>query len=137
MIELLSAIQRQADAYSAEELHEKLRVYNVKSPSNKENSLTFPFPFNLMFRTTIGPEGTSVGFLRPETAQGLFVNFRYKFIYNAHKMKVSAPRVLIIVYVINYSSCRNNIFDDKKLSGGFIFPDTRSYHTFFVYLFFN
>jgi glycyl-tRNA synthetase len=71
--------QRQADAYSAEELHEKLKTYGVKSPSNKDNELTFPFPFNLMFRTTIGPEGTSVGYLRPETAQGLFVNFRFVF----------------------------------------------------------
>ena len=50
--------------------------YNVKSPSNPDNDLTTPFPFNLMFKTTIGPEGTSVGYLRPETAQGLFVNFR-------------------------------------------------------------
>jgi glycyl-tRNA synthetase len=53
-----------------------LLKYNVKSPSNGQNNLTKPFPFNLMFKTTIGPEGTSVGFLRPETAQGLFVNFR-------------------------------------------------------------
>jgi glycyl-tRNA synthetase len=54
-----------------------LKKYNVKSPSNPENELTPPFPFNLMFKTTIGPEGTNVGYLRPETAQGLFVNFRY------------------------------------------------------------
>jgi glycyl-tRNA synthetase len=70
-------IQRQADAFTATELHAMLLQYKVKSPSNPENSLTEPFPFNLMFKTTIGPEGTAVGFLRPETAQGLFVNFRY------------------------------------------------------------
>ena len=69
-------IQRQADAFSSEELHQMLLKYGVKSPSNGQNALTEPFPFNLMFKTTIGPEGTSVGFLRPETAQGLFVNFR-------------------------------------------------------------
>lgn len=69
--------QRQADAFSAEELHEMLLKYNVKSPANGVNALTKPFPFNLMFKTTIGPEGTSVGYLRPETAQGLFVNFRW------------------------------------------------------------
>ena len=69
-------LQRQADAFTAEELHAMLNKYDVKSPSNGENELTTPFPFNLMFKTTIGPEGTSVGFLRPETAQGLFVNFR-------------------------------------------------------------
>ncbi len=68
--------QRQADAYDAEELHQMLNKYNVKSPTNNQNNLTKPFPFNLMFKTTIGPEGTHVGFLRPETAQGLFVNFR-------------------------------------------------------------
>lgn len=68
--------QRQADAFDAEELHQMLLKYNVKSPSNNQNNLTKPFPFNLMFKTTIGPEGTQVGFLRPETAQGLFVNFR-------------------------------------------------------------
>ena len=59
-----------------------LQQYNVKSPSSSKekgaapNELTKPFPFNLMFKTSIGPEGTSVGYLRPETAQGLFVNFR-------------------------------------------------------------
>jgi len=40
------------------------------------NDLTDPFPFNLMFATSIGPSGTQQGFLRPETAQGIFVNFR-------------------------------------------------------------
>jgi len=69
-------MQRQADAYDAEELYAMLMKYNTKSPTNPENNITTPFPFNLMFKTTIGPEGTQVGFLRPETAQGLFVNFR-------------------------------------------------------------
>ena len=70
-------IQRQADAFSENELHDMLQRYGAKSPSNPLHGLTKPFPFNLMFRTTIGPEGTAVGYLRPETAQGLFVNFRY------------------------------------------------------------
>ena len=69
-------IQRQADAFSETELHDMLLRYGAKSPTNPTHSLTKPFPFNLMFRTTIGPEGTAVGYLRPETAQGLFVNFR-------------------------------------------------------------
>lgn len=69
-------IQRQADAFDSEELYNMLMKYNTKSPTNPENNITKPFPFNLMFKTTIGPEGTSVGYLRPETAQGLFVNFR-------------------------------------------------------------
>jgi glycyl-tRNA synthetase len=72
----MCVVQRQADAFDATALDAMLKKYNVKSPSNGVNELTFPFPFNLMFKTTIGPEGTSVGYLRPETAQGLFVNFR-------------------------------------------------------------
>lgn len=39
--------------------------------------LTEPRQFNLMFRTSIGPveESASVAYLRPETAQGIYVNF--------------------------------------------------------------
>ncbi len=35
-------------------------------------------PFNLMFKTFVGPveDDTSVAYLRPETAQGIFVNFK-------------------------------------------------------------
>jgi glycyl-tRNA synthetase len=91
--EALQLIQRQADAWTAEELFELFKKYNFKSPSNPENNLTMPFPFNLMFKTTIGPEGNSVGFLRPETAQGLFCNFRRLLDYNQAKMPFSAATI--------------------------------------------
>lgn len=48
--------------------------FAVKAPETN-NELTAPFPFNLMFETQIGPTGDFKGFLRPETAQGIFVNF--------------------------------------------------------------
>jgi len=40
--------------------------------------LTEPREFNLMFETTIGPvrEEGAIAYLRPETAQGIFLNFR-------------------------------------------------------------
>jgi glycyl-tRNA synthetase len=40
--------------------------------------LTEPRPFNLMFKTTVGPvaDDTSYAYLRPETAQAIFVNFK-------------------------------------------------------------
>ena len=40
--------------------------------------LTAPRQFNLMFKTTVGPveESGNIAYLRPETAQGTFVNFR-------------------------------------------------------------
>ena len=45
---------------------------------SKESSFTEPKNFNLMFKTNIGAtkEGSNEIYLRPETAQGIFVNFR-------------------------------------------------------------
>jgi glycyl-tRNA synthetase len=85
-------VQRQADAFSPEELDKLLLEYNCKAPSNGE-PFSPSFPFNLMFKTSIGPEGTSVGFLRPETAQGLFVNFRRLLDLNANKMPFAAAQI--------------------------------------------
>jgi glycyl-tRNA synthetase len=45
-----------------------LQKYRVVSPDTK-NELSDPFPFNLMFKTSIGPRGDLTGYLRPETAQ--------------------------------------------------------------------
>jgi glycyl-tRNA synthetase len=52
---------------------------NVLGPDAKElGTLTEPREFNLMFKTYVGALGgeESAAFLRPETAQGIFVNFR-------------------------------------------------------------
>jgi len=84
-------VQRQADAYSPEELDNLLAKYECKGPSGEAYGQSFPF--NLMFKTSIGPEGTSVGYLRPETAQGLFVNFRRLLDLNAQKMPFAAAQM--------------------------------------------
>lgn len=84
-------IQRQADAFTPEEIDELLIKYECVGPSGKPYSPSFPF--NLMFKTSIGPEGTSVGYLRPETAQGLFVNFNRLLNYNAQKMPFAAAQI--------------------------------------------
>ena len=44
----------------------------------KEEDLTDPRQFNLMFKTNVGPidDGTNFGYLRPETAQQIFTNFK-------------------------------------------------------------
>lgn len=44
----------------------------------KADSFTEPRQFNLMFKTVMGPtdEGGSTVYLRPETAQGIYVNYR-------------------------------------------------------------
>lgn len=49
-----------------------------KHPGECEGELTEPRPFNMMFKTQIGPiaDPDSFAYLRPETAQGMFVNFK-------------------------------------------------------------
>ena len=55
---------------------ERFRADQVPENLNKED-LTEPRQFNLMFETNIGPvqNENSAVYLRPETAQGIFVNF--------------------------------------------------------------
>lgn len=84
-------IQRQADAFTTTELDEMLTKYECKTASGEPYSPCFPF--NLMFKTHIGPEGTSVGYLRPETAQGLFCNFRRLLELNTGKMPFAAAQI--------------------------------------------
>ena len=49
-----------------------------KCPECNSKDLTEPRPFNLMFKTNIGPidDGVSFAYLRPETAQQIFTNFK-------------------------------------------------------------
>ena len=54
------------------------QIEDGKCPNCKSTDLTDPRPFNLMFKTAIGPvdDGSSFAYLRPETAQQIFVNFK-------------------------------------------------------------
>lgn len=64
-----------AEGYSNEELTEELRSNNISCPEC-EGELTDVWSFNLMFETSIGPFEGNKGFLRPETAQGIFTSFK-------------------------------------------------------------
>ncbi|HJL58596.1 MAG: glycine--tRNA ligase [Pelagibacteraceae bacterium] len=51
---------------------------NQSCPNCKSKDLTDPRPFNLMFKTSIGPvdDDSAFAYLRPETAQQIFTNFK-------------------------------------------------------------
>lgn len=53
-------------------------IKDGKCPNCGSADLTEPRPFNLMFKTAIGPidDGSSFGYLRPETAQAIFTQFK-------------------------------------------------------------
>ncbi|XP_004250689.1 glycine--tRNA ligase, mitochondrial 1-like [Solanum lycopersicum] len=80
------------DDLSAEQLGAKIKEYGITAPDTK-NPLSDPYPFNLMFQTSIGPSGVSPGYMRPETAQGIFVNFRDLYYYNGNKLPFAAAQI--------------------------------------------
>lgn len=65
-----------ADELTPEQMDVKIKELKLKSPAG--NELTPVRIFNLMFTTQIGPvqDTSALVYLRPETAQGMFVNFK-------------------------------------------------------------
>jgi glycyl-tRNA synthetase len=57
---------------------EQLRAKVLAPGASAPGTLTAPRAFNLMFKTHVGAleDNSSVTYLRPETAQGIFVNFK-------------------------------------------------------------
>lgn len=68
----------QVDGWPADKLEAYIQNNNIPCPSCKNHDFTAIRKFNLMFKTFQGvtEESTNEIFLRPETAQGIFVNFK-------------------------------------------------------------
>lgn len=73
------------DILSPAELDQAFIDHNVKCP-DCGGDLGKVEEFNLMFKTNIGPGSSRIGYLRPETAQGIFVNFNNLYRYNREKL---------------------------------------------------
>lgn len=68
----LNKVQKNEDYYNI------IMKYEIPDPISGTKDWTEVRNFNLMFKTFVGPieDDSSVVFLRPETAQGIFVNFK-------------------------------------------------------------
>eukprot|EP00095_Tigriopus_kingsejongensis_P005100 maker-scaffold161_size295871-snap-gene-1.26 protein:Tk05100 transcript:maker-scaffold161_size295871-snap-gene-1.26-mRNA-1 annotation:"hypothetical protein TcasGA2_TC013782" len=80
------------DNYGAAEMAAIMKEFTIKSPLTNSD-LSEPIEFNLMFQTHIGPTGLLRGFLRPETAQGIFVNFKRLLEFNQGKLPFAAAQI--------------------------------------------
>ncbi|KZC10262.1 PREDICTED: glycine--tRNA ligase [Dufourea novaeangliae] len=80
------------DGMTKGEMAAVLIKFNMKSPISG-NDLTEPIEFNLMFGTQIGPSGLIKGYLRPETAQGIFVNFKRLLAFNQERLPFAAAQI--------------------------------------------
>ena len=65
-----------ADGLTMEQMDEVIAEHGIKSPDG--NPLSKSRTFNMMFKTSVGATESedSVAYLRPETAQGIFTNFK-------------------------------------------------------------
>jgi len=71
---LIKHIVEVPDALSNEEIYRCIQDNDIGCPECG-GRLSEVYEFNLMFKTMIGPGNKMTGYLRPETAQGMFINF--------------------------------------------------------------
>jgi glycyl-tRNA synthetase len=74
------------------ELGELMSANDVRCPACK-GELTEPRRFNLMFKTSIGAGSAKTGYMRPETAQGMFVNFSQIYRFGRERLPVGAVQI--------------------------------------------
>lgn len=82
---LESVLHRSFESLNAEQLTSVVRENDIKCP-NCGGELSDVRYFNLLFETTIGPYTGEKGFLRPETAQGMFTAF--KRVYESYRQRL-------------------------------------------------
>ena len=64
-----------ADGFSEKKINQLIKKHNIKCPECK-GQLEEVAEFNLMFKTNVGSEKGNISYLRPETAQLIFINFK-------------------------------------------------------------
>jgi glycyl-tRNA synthetase len=69
-----------------------IKKYELKNPTTGVEPLP-PVAFNLMFQTSIGPSSNAPGYLRPETAQGQFLNFAKLLEFNNNQMPFASASI--------------------------------------------
>lgn len=82
----------QIDNFDGAELEGIIAKHDIRNPTTGGNLLP-PVAFNLMFQTAIGPSSNMPGYLRPETAQGQFLNFQKLLDFNQNSMPFASASV--------------------------------------------
>ncbi|EAU86846.1 glycine-tRNA ligase [Coprinopsis cinerea okayama7 len=92
VVQEYETILAQLDNYGGPELGELCRKHDIRNPDT-DNEVGEPQQFNLMFQSSIGPTGQHKGYLRPETAQGHFLNFNRLLEYNNGRVPFASAQV--------------------------------------------
>lgn len=91
-VEEIKSILARVDSYGGHEMASVIEKYAIKNPATG-NDISAPVPFNLMFQTSIGPSGSLPGYLRPETAQGQFLNFQRLLDFNQNEVPFASASI--------------------------------------------
>jgi len=75
---LESVTHEEHEGLSPEDIDAKVRELRIRCPRCK-GELGPSRPFNMMFPLGVGPTGKDRAYLRPETAQGVYLNFKREF----------------------------------------------------------
>ncbi|KZT54937.1 glycyl-tRNA synthetase [Calocera cornea HHB12733] len=92
VVEQYESILAQIDNYTGPQLGELIRTHAIVNPDTG-NEVGEPVEFNLMFESSIGPTGQVKGYLRPETAQGHFVNFSRLLEFNYGRVPFASAQI--------------------------------------------
>ncbi|EJT96581.1 glycyl-tRNA synthetase [Dacryopinax primogenitus] len=92
VVALYESTLAQIDNYTGAQLGELIRTQSILNPDTG-NEVGEPVEFNLMFESSIGPTGQIKGYLRPETAQGHFVNFSRLLEFNYGRVPFASAQI--------------------------------------------
>ena len=112
----LEAKDMEGTAFDFKEVVEatEAEMSEIPSPGSGKPTLTMPRDFNLMFETKVGAmsDESSVAYLRPETAQGIFINF--KNVLTTSRQKIPFGIAQIGKAFRNEITPRNFIFRSRE-----------------------
>ena len=89
---LINNIVSGADGLSSDELERLIKLHDTRCPECGGN-LDKVYDFNLMFNTSIGSGAGRKAYLRPETAQGMFVDFPRLLRFYREKLPFGATQI--------------------------------------------
>lgn len=101
------------DGLPMDHVKDLMEKHKIKCPDCK-GELKFLQPFNLMFKTSVGAEVGNVAYLRPETAQVIFTDF--KIVQQASRKKLPFGIAQIGKSFRNEISPRNFVFRVREFS---------------------
>ncbi len=87
-----AALDIKTDGLSFEELSKLIREHALRCP-DCGGELSEVYSYNLMFKTYIGPGKRKVGYLRPETAQGIFILFPRLYSFYRKKLPFGVAQI--------------------------------------------